>query len=168
MLAHYVHTLSTSSRRRPGPILPELSIWRRCWSDPLAITTTFGGYGSPPAWGRHRRSSERLASPQIPDSIFKQPRVIALAPCASCVVSCAPRIRGAWSAARRKCVVSFPFATRETRRLTALHSRRFWARGACFRDRTGATRASIRLAFAGLHPVRVQPLKAEPRSWPGR
>jgi len=53
-------------------------------------------------------------------------------------------------------------------RLTALHQQRFWARGACFRDRTSATRASIRLAFARLHPVLVQPLRAEPRSWPGR
>jgi len=36
---------------------------------------------------------------------------------------------------------------KEARRLTALHTRRFWARGARFRDRTGVS-ASDPAAFA--------------------
>ena len=36
-------------------------------------------------------------------------------------------------------------------------SRRFGARGPCFRDRTGAVASLIRRAFARFHPVLVQP-----------
>jgi len=49
-----VNDLSTSSRRRPGPILPESSICLDGRSTLAFVTITFGGYGSPPARGRHR------------------------------------------------------------------------------------------------------------------
>ena len=54
-------------------------------------------------------------------------------------------------------------------RLSALHLRRFWAPGPCFRDRTGvASTALIREAYASLRPVLVQPSKAGPHSGAGR
>ncbi len=94
---------------------------------------------------------------------------------------------GMWSAARRyvdRRRAQVPPATAKTRTRTALRRSTarvcasalarcgdFWRRGrASGRGmRCGlATRAVIRCDFAHLHPLRVQPLKAEPLSWPGR
>ncbi len=45
------------SPRRPresgNPYSLSFLIWRRCWSNLLVVTTTFGGYGSPLSRGRH-------------------------------------------------------------------------------------------------------------------
>jgi hypothetical protein len=50
--------------------------------------------------------------------------------------------------------------------------RRFWAKAPLFRARDPgrglATRPFIPEAYAAVHPLLVQPLKAGPRSWPGR
>ena len=44
----------------------------------------------------------------------------------------------------------------------------FWARGPCFRVWTGERIIPDPDGFRRLHPHRVQPRTAEPRSWPGR
>jgi hypothetical protein len=82
--------------------------------------------------------------------------------------------RGAWSAARRTLYRFASGIACEAMKLRKRIALRRSISGDFGRgdhtSGTGQARVAplIRLAFAGLHPVLVQPFKAEPRSWPGR
>ena len=113
------------------PGCPPLTRRRRCALSPTS-----------PRKSGARSDSSRF---NFQTATFNHARAIAPAHRAGCLSRmCPPIMRGSSAPEGAKGGVFASLNEKEARRLSARHQRRFWAKGALFRDRTGATRAPIR------------------------